>query len=153
MMGSWLCLTLLKYIFEFMINFRVPSRVCDAEGGAVCSKNTAFGHVDGTACTPRLLSPTALMAPVILILKLDLLTSRAFERVARLWARSASERKFVPGPTTPDQKTKRTTLRKSILKWAGCRNKAKLGYWELTTQLGKINTKMQNKHMECIEYQ
>ena len=27
------------------------------------------------------------------------------------WARSASER--VPGPTTPDQKTKRTTLRKS----------------------------------------
>ena len=153
MMGSWLCLTLLKYIFEFMINFWVPSRVCDAEGGAVCSKNAAFGYFDGTACTPRLLSPTALMAPVILILKLDLLTSRAFERVARLWARSASERKFVPGPTTPDQKTKRTTLRKSILKWAGCRNKAKLGYWELTTQLGKINTKMQNKHMECIEYQ
>ena len=31
-----------------------------------------------------LLSPTALMAPVILILKLDLLTSQAFERVARL---------------------------------------------------------------------
>ena len=29
------------------------------------------------------------------------------------WARSASERKLVPGPTTPDQKTKRTTLRKS----------------------------------------
>ena len=40
---------------------------------------------------------------------LDLLTSRAFEREAR-----ASERKFVPGPTTPDQKTMRTTLRKSI---------------------------------------
>ena len=39
----------------------------------------------------------------------DLLTSRAFERVARQWARSASQ----PGPTTPDQKTKRTTLRKS----------------------------------------
>ena len=36
----------------------------------------------------------------------DLLTSRAFEREAR-----ASE--SVPGPTTPDQKTKRTTLRKS----------------------------------------
>ena len=67
-----------------MINFWVPSRVCDAEGGAVCSKNTAFGYFDGTAWTPRLLSPTALMAPVILILKLDLLTSRAFERVARL---------------------------------------------------------------------
>ena len=137
MMGSWLCLTFLKYIFEFMINFRVPSRVCDAEGGAVCSKNAAFGYFDGTAWTPRLLSPPALMAPVILILKLDLLTSRA----------------KAPGPTTPDQKTKRTTLRKSILKWAGCRNKAKLGYWELTTQLGKINTKMQNKHTECIEYQ
>ena len=46
----------------------------------------------------------------------DLLTSRAFERVARQWARSASERArsaSEPGPTTPDQKTKRTTLRKS----------------------------------------
>ena len=36
-----------------MMNFRVPSRVCDAEGGAVCSKNTAFGYFDGTAWTPR----------------------------------------------------------------------------------------------------
>ena len=47
---------------------------------------------------------------------LDLLTSRAFERVARSYEREAraSERKFVPGPTTPDQKTMRTTLRKSI---------------------------------------
>ena len=35
---------------------------------------------------------------------LDLLTSRAFEREAL---------SYVPGPTTPDQKTKRTTLRKS----------------------------------------
>ena len=67
-----------------MINFRVPSRVCDVEGGAVCSKNAAFGYFDGTAWAPRLLSPTALMAPVMLILKLDLLTSQAFERVARL---------------------------------------------------------------------
>ena len=89
MVGSWLCLTFLKYIFEFMMNFRVPSRVCDVEGGAVCSKNAAFGYFDGTAWAPRLLSPTALMAPVMLILKLDLLTSQAFERVARLWARSA----------------------------------------------------------------
>ena len=48
---------------------RVPSRVCDVEGGAVCSKNTAFGYFDGTAWTPRLLSLTPLMAPVILILK------------------------------------------------------------------------------------
>ena len=39
--------------------------------------------------------------------RLDLLTSRAFERVAR----SAS-------PTTPEQKTKRTTLRKSIARHA-----------------------------------
>ena len=37
---------------------------------------------------------------------LDLLTSRAFER-------ERAKAGFVPGPTTPDQKTKRTTLRKS----------------------------------------
>ena len=38
------------------------------------------------------------------------------------WARSASERKldFVPGPTTPDQKTKRTTLRKSSCQSVVC---------------------------------
>ena len=53
--------------------------------------------------------------------RLDLLTSRTFERVARQWARSTivrapsakRERAFVPDPTTPDQKTMRTTLRKS----------------------------------------
>ena len=52
-----------------------------------------------------------------MFLSLDLLTSRAFEREARSYERGAlaSERKLVPGPTTPDQKTKRTTLRKSIL--------------------------------------
>ena len=55
----------------------------------------------------------AVYSTVMTYITIDLLTSRAFERVARLWARSASERKFVPGPTTPDQKTKRTTLRKS----------------------------------------
>ena len=62
------------------------------------------------------------------LLSVDLLTSRAFQRVARQWARSAIVRalsakrerasessSFVPGPTTPDQKTMRTTLRKSIL--------------------------------------
>ena len=46
----------------------------------------------------------------------DLLTSRACERVARQWAQSAIIRAgsaSEPGPTTPDQKTKRTTLRKS----------------------------------------
>ena len=45
---------------------------------------------------------------------IDLLTSRAFERVAPSAKRGrASERKLVPGTTTPDQKTMRTTLRKS----------------------------------------
>ena len=54
--------------------------------------------------------------------QVDLLTSRAFEREARSYegrARSASERKFVLGPTTPDQKTMRTTLRKSRFQVAG----------------------------------
>ena len=48
--------------------------------------------------------------------RVDLLTSRAFERVARSYergARASESSTFVPGPTTPDQKTKRTTLRKS----------------------------------------
>ena len=46
----------------------------------------------------------------------DLLTSRAFERDRTSAEREAraSERKLVPGPTTLDQKTMRTTLRKSI---------------------------------------
>ena len=60
----------------------------------------------------------------ILALLLDLLTSRAFERVTRLWARSAisykrrarvSEREVQESESAPDQKTKRTTLRKSTL--------------------------------------
>ena len=60
----------------------------------------------------------------ILALLLDLLTSRAFERVPRLWARSAisykrrarvSEREVQESESAPDQKTKRTTLRKSTL--------------------------------------
>ena len=62
------------------------------------------------------------------LLSVDLLTSRAFERVARQWARSAivqapsakcerasESSSFVPRPTTPDKKTMRTTLRNSIL--------------------------------------
>ena len=71
------------------------------------------------------------------VCKVDLVTSRAFERVARLWARSAivrarsaSERKFVPGPTTPDQKTKRTTLRKSICKGDVTRDDSQRLFWE-----------------------
>ena len=39
-------------------------RVCDVEGGAYCSKNSAIGYFDGTAWTPRLSSPTPIMAPV-----------------------------------------------------------------------------------------
>ena len=41
-----------------------------------------------------------------------MLTSRAFEREAR----ASESSSFVPAPTTPDQKTKRTTLRKSTTK-------------------------------------
>ena len=43
-------------------NSRVPARVCDVEGGAVCSKNSAFGYFDKTAWIPLLLSPTPIMA-------------------------------------------------------------------------------------------
>ena len=54
---------------------------------------------------------------------IDLLTSRALERVARQWARSTIVRApsakrerakaFVPGRTTPDQKSMRTTTCRS----------------------------------------
>ena len=30
-------------------NLQVPARVCDVEGGTVCSKNNTFGYLDGTA--------------------------------------------------------------------------------------------------------
>ena len=62
-----------------------------------------------SAAKPRSLKGYSLVGQFVL--QLDLLTSRAFERVARQRTRNA----IVPsGPTTPDQKTKRTTLRKSI---------------------------------------
>ena len=48
---------------ENRTNSRIPARVCDVEGGAVCSKNSTFGYFDGTAWTPRLRSPTPIMAP------------------------------------------------------------------------------------------
>ena len=41
---------------------RAPTRVCDVEGGAVCSKNSTFGYFDGAAWTPRFRSPTPIMA-------------------------------------------------------------------------------------------
>ena len=44
-------------------NLQVPARVCDVEGGAVCSKNSTFGYLDGTAWTLRLRSHTSIMAP------------------------------------------------------------------------------------------
>ena len=40
---------------------RVPARVCDVEGGAVCSKISTFGYFDGTAWTLHLKSPTSIM--------------------------------------------------------------------------------------------
>ena len=42
---------------ESRANSQVPARVCDVEGGAVCSKNSTFGDFDETAWTPRLRSP------------------------------------------------------------------------------------------------
>ena len=48
---------------ESRANLRVPARVIVFEGGAGCSKNSAFGYFDGTAWTSRLRSPTPIMAP------------------------------------------------------------------------------------------
>ena len=42
---------------ESRANLQVPARICDVEGGAVCSKNSTFGYFDETAWTPRLRSP------------------------------------------------------------------------------------------------
>ena len=44
-------------------NLRVPARVCDVEGGAVCYENSAIGYFNGTKWTPRLRSPPLIMAP------------------------------------------------------------------------------------------
>ena len=42
----------------------------DVEGGAVCSnKSTSFDYFDGAAYTPRLQSPTPIMARVITYLR------------------------------------------------------------------------------------
>ena len=46
-------------------NLRVPTRVCDFEGGAIFSKNSTFVFFDGAAWTPRLRSPSPIMAPAI----------------------------------------------------------------------------------------
>ena len=44
-------------------NLRVPKRVYDVEGGAIFSKNSTFVFFDGAAWTPRLRSPSPIMAP------------------------------------------------------------------------------------------
>ena len=46
-------------------NLRVATRVYDVEGGAIFSKNSTFVFFDGAAWTPRLRSPSPIMAPVI----------------------------------------------------------------------------------------
>ena len=43
-------------------NLRVPTRVSDVEGGAIFSKNSTFVFFDGAAWTPRLRSPSPVMA-------------------------------------------------------------------------------------------
>ena len=45
---------------------RVPTRVYDVEGGAIFSKNDTFVFFDGAAWTPRLRSPSPIMAPALL---------------------------------------------------------------------------------------
>ena len=46
-------------------NLRVATRVYDVEGGAIFSKNGTFVFFDGAAWTPRLRSPSLIMAPVV----------------------------------------------------------------------------------------
>ena len=48
---------------ESRAKLRIPARVFDVEGDAACSKNSTFGYFDGAAWTPRLGSPTPIMAP------------------------------------------------------------------------------------------
>ena len=44
-------------------NLRVATRVYDVEGAAIFSKNSTFIFFDGAAWTPRLRSPSSIMAP------------------------------------------------------------------------------------------
>ena len=43
---------------------RVSARVYDVKGGAIFSKNRFFGTTHGDAWSPRLRSPSVIMAPV-----------------------------------------------------------------------------------------
>ena len=53
-----------KLVTEPQANLRVPARVYDVAGGAIFAKNSTFVFFDGFAWTPRLRSPSPIMAPV-----------------------------------------------------------------------------------------
>ena len=53
----------LRRVTEPHANSRVPARVYDVEGGAIFAKNSTFVFFDGFAWTPRLRSPSPIMAP------------------------------------------------------------------------------------------
>ena len=53
----------LKRVTEPHANLRVPARVYDVEGGAIFAKDSTFVFFDGFAWTPRLRSPSPIMAP------------------------------------------------------------------------------------------
>ena len=55
----------LRRVTEPHANLRVPARVYDVEGGAIFAKNSTFVFFDGFAWTPRLRSPSPIMAPGI----------------------------------------------------------------------------------------
>ena len=55
----------MKQVTEPHANVRVPTRVYDVEGGAIFAKNSKFVFFDGFAWTPRLRSPSPIMAPGI----------------------------------------------------------------------------------------
>ena len=53
----------LRRVTETHTNLRVPAQVYDVEGGAIFAKNSTFVFFDGFAWTPRLRSPSPVMAP------------------------------------------------------------------------------------------
>ena len=53
----------LRRVTEPHANLRVPARVYDVEGGAIFAKNNTFVFFNGFAWTPRLRSPSPIMAP------------------------------------------------------------------------------------------
>ena len=54
----------LRRVSEPHANLLVPARVYDVEGDAIFAKNSTFVFFDGFAWTPRLRSPSPIMAPV-----------------------------------------------------------------------------------------